>query len=45
VGCVLAAYVVETVGPQEYSFTHAEFVERLRGSYGDEAAEEVAKNL
>jgi adenosine kinase len=45
VGCVLAAYVVETVGPQEYSFTHAEFVERLRGSYGDEAADEVAKNL
>ena len=29
VGCVLAAYVVEQVGTQEYSFTHAEFVARL----------------
>ncbi len=42
VGCVLAAYVVETVGPQEYTFTPAEFVARLRGSYGDAAADEVA---
>ena len=45
VGCVLAAYVVETVGPQEYSFTPAEFVDRLRTSYGDEAADEVAQEL
>jgi adenosine kinase len=45
VGCVLAAYVVETVGPQEYAFTPGEFVDRLRGSYGDQAADEVASNL
>jgi adenosine kinase len=45
VGCVLAAYVVETVGPQEYAFTPEAFVDRLRTSYGNEAAEEVAKNL
>jgi adenosine kinase len=45
VGCVLAAYVVETVGTQEYDFTHAEFVDRLRGSYGDAAADEVAAHL
>lgn len=45
VGCVLAAYVVETVGPQEYSFTVDEFVARLRESYGDEAAAEVAAHL
>jgi adenosine kinase len=45
VGCTLAAYVVERVGTQEYSFTHAQFVERLRGSYGDEAADEVAANV
>jgi adenosine kinase len=45
VGCVLAAYVVETVGTQEYSFTHAEFVERIRGSYGDAAADEVATRV
>jgi adenosine kinase len=45
VGCVLAAYVVETVGTQEYSFTRHQFVERVRMSYGDTAAEEVAARL
>ncbi len=45
VGCTLAAYVVETVGTQEYTFTREEFVARLGGSYGDEAAAEVAKYL
>ena len=45
VGCTIAAYVVETVGTQEYSFTRDEFVARLGGSYGEEAAAEVAKYL
>jgi adenosine kinase len=45
VGCVLAAYVVETVGPQEYSFTHHQFVERVRTAYGDDAAGDVAASL
>jgi len=45
VGCVLAAYVVETVGTQEYSFTGEEFVARLRESYGDDAADQVAPHL
>jgi adenosine kinase len=45
VGCVLAAYVVETVGTQEYSFTPAEFLARLEHSYGPEAADEVAPRL
>ena len=45
VGCTLAAYVVETVGTQEYTFTRDEFVARLGGSYGEEAATEVAKYL
>lgn len=45
VGCVLAAYVVETVGTQEYSFTAGDFVERVRSSYGDAAADEVAPHL
>ena len=45
VGCTIAAYVVETVGTQEYSFTREEFVARLGGSYGDEAAAEVGKHL
>ena len=45
VGCVLAAYVVEQVGTQEYSFTHEEYVARLGEAYGDEAAAEVGKYL
>jgi adenosine kinase len=45
IGCVLAAYVVETVGTQEYSFTRAQFVERVRAAYGDEAAGDVATHL
>jgi adenosine kinase len=45
VGCVLAAYVVETVGTQEYSFTSAEFLARIEGSYGAEAAADVAPHL
>ena len=45
VGCVLAAYVVETVGTQEYTFTPAEFVARVRESYGDEAADEIGNHV
>jgi adenosine kinase len=45
VGCVLAAYVVETVGTQEYSFTPQEFVERVRTAYGDDAAADVATHV
>ena len=37
-GCVLAAYVVERVGTQEYSFTVDEFLARLAGAYGAAAA-------
>ena len=45
VGCVLAAYVVETVGPQDYTFTAAEFLDRLDESYGGDAAEAVRPHL
>lgn len=41
VGCVLAAYVVERIGTQEYQFSHQEFASRLGGAYGDDAAAEV----
>jgi adenosine kinase len=41
VGCVLAAYVVEQVGTQEYSFTPEQFLVRLAGAYGDDAAAAV----
>jgi adenosine kinase len=42
IGCVLAAYVVEGVGTQEYSFTPGEFLARMAGAYGDAAAAEAA---
>ncbi|KQT94408.1 ribokinase [Marmoricola sp. Leaf446] len=45
VGCVLAAYVVERVGTQEYSFTHQQFVDRVATAYGDDAAAEVRPHL
>ncbi len=45
VGGVLAAYVVETVGTQEYDFTPDEFVARVEGSFGAEAAKDVAAHL
>ena len=45
VGCVLAAYVVETVGTQEYSFTAAEFLARVEESYGTDAAADIEPHL
>ncbi len=45
VGGTLAAYVVETVGTQEYDFSAEEFVARVEGSFGPEAAKDVAAHL
>jgi adenosine kinase len=45
VGCTLAAYVVETVGTQEYNFTPDQFLTRVHDSYGSEAAIEIGKYL
>jgi len=45
VGSLLAAYVLETVGTQEYVVKPAEFTTRLADSYGDAAAAEVAPHL
>ncbi len=45
VGCVLAAYVVEQVGTQEYSFTRDQFVARLATAYGEDAALDVEPHL
>ena len=45
VGCTLAAYVVESVGTQEYRFTNASFIERMEHTYGAEVAAEVAHKL
>ncbi|HEY0700962.1 MAG TPA: carbohydrate kinase family protein [Micromonospora sp.] len=45
IGSLLAALVLETVGPQEYEVRRDVFVKRLSESYGDTAAEEVRPHL
>jgi adenosine kinase len=44
-GSLIATYVIETMGTQEYRFTSAEFLARFEGAYGAEAAAEIAPNL
>ena len=44
-GSMLATYVIETKGTQEYRFTRDEFLERFRVAFGDEAAEDVSTHL
>ncbi|GAB1645918.1 carbohydrate kinase family protein [Krasilnikovia sp. MM14-A1259] len=45
VGSLVAALVLETVGPQEYDIRSDFFAKRLADSYGDEAAAEVLPHL
>jgi adenosine kinase len=45
VGCTIAASVVETTGTQEYVLGRARFLQRLGGSYGAQAAAEVAPHF
>lgn len=45
VGSLVAALVLETVGPQEYEIRPDAFLKRLAGAYGDEAADEVRAHL
>jgi len=44
-GAMIATYVIETKGTQEYRFTASEFIERFKISYGDSAATEIAAHL
>ncbi len=44
-GCLLATYVVETVGTQEYQFSRSEFLQRFTDAYGAEAATEIDRAL
>src|SRR4029079_15909710 len=37
-GCLLAVYVVEKVGTQEYTLHQQQFVQRFADAYGEEAA-------
>ncbi len=45
VGSLLATYVIETIGTQEYILDEAEFVSRLEQAYGTECAQDVASHL
>lgn len=44
-GCMLATYVIETVGTQEYRFTPDEFLDRFAHAYGSSAATEISRHL
>jgi adenosine kinase len=45
VGSMLAAYVIETVGTQEYELGRGGFLDRFEAAYGADAAAEVMPNL
>ncbi len=45
VGSVLAAYVLQTVGTQEYHLSTTEFLDRVARAYGDEAAAEIMPHI
>ena len=44
-GSMIATYVIETTGTQEYRFTAAEFVARFAEAYGAAAASEISAQL
>ncbi|HEY3017065.1 MAG TPA: carbohydrate kinase family protein [Nocardioides sp.] len=44
-GCLLAVYVVERVGTQEYELSRAEFVKRLEEAYGAGAVADIEPHL
>ncbi|MBD8869121.1 carbohydrate kinase family protein [Nocardioides donggukensis] len=44
-GCLLAVYVVERVGTQEYTLSKAGFLDRLERAYGPEAVKDVEPHL
>jgi adenosine kinase len=44
-GSLIATYVIETMGTQEYRFSSAEFLARFEAAYGAEAALQIAPHL
>jgi adenosine kinase len=44
-GSMLATYVIETKGTQEYRFTRDEFISRFQLAYGKTAANDVSQHL
>lgn len=45
VGALLATYVIETIGTQEYELARSHFLERMARAYGDDAATEVEPHI
>lgn len=45
IGAVMAGFVIETTGTQEYDFASSEFTRRLAEAYGQDAAAEVSTHL
>jgi adenosine kinase len=45
VGSLLATYVIETVGTQEYELAREHFLERIARAYGDDAAAEISPHV
>ena len=45
IGALIATYVIETTGTQEYRFTSEQFVARFADAYGQDAAAEIALHL
>jgi adenosine kinase len=41
VGSLMATYVIETIGTQEYELAQRHFLDRMAKTYGDDAAAEV----
>jgi adenosine kinase len=44
-GCLLAVFVVEKVGTQEYTLHQQQFVDRFAAAYGADAAAEIAAHV
>ena len=45
VGSLLATYVIETVGTQEYALAQQRFLERVAKAYGDEAVSDIEQHV
>ena len=45
IGSLLATYVIETVGTQEYELAQRHFLNRFAQTYGQEAADEIAAHI
>ena len=45
IGSLLATYVIETIGTQEYELAQQHFLDRMAQSYGDHAAAEVQEHI